>query len=746
MAQDIEARILRRVSNRVGQEMERLRAGTRRFGRQISASASILGYWELDAVEESEISTHAGILSISGWAASEDESVDVAVRLSGKLLALAVPILYRSDVAEAVGDFAARSGWSFDLEVSPSWAGEVLEVVAVTASCRRSFGRRSIRVLSTEDSGDQCESDMVAIDDGDDLLVSGVVEDVAVRDGSVDEHGSVDEPCSGAVIAGPVVEDVVVVDGGDLLVSGVVEDVAVTDGSVDEPCSGAVIAGPVVQVNGWVVIDGQAADFIEICIDEQPPIRARRCDLRPDLVDAVVAQDFGAGYSELVPIRRTAATDQITLKVRAVGRSGRIWNSTPVTFTVVQPAQPAELPKAAFARDFEVPVREPSVRPRICIFTHSLSIGGAELYLEELLLRLTAAGVADFMVICPEDGVMRTALEEVGIAVHIGSDPPADARRYVDRVAELSSVLLAWRCDVVMVNTMGQFIGVEAASALGLPSVWVIHESFGIDVFNRLLWGDRRAEMPEEVVERLRVALTTANAVIFESEATREMLQQMEPAARTRCIRYGIELDKITQYEQTHDRDAIRRAFGFSPADRVLLCIGTLTERKAQIPLVNEFATVLDEFPNAKLVLVGYVPTAYGVAVKRRVVELGIEDSVQVIDVDPDHYRWYACADILVNASDSESLPRSFLEGMAFGLPILATDIFGTAEVVSDSSTGWLFEPRCGSQLREGLRRALECSETELSEMSAQSRGASRSFDGQGYAAEYKDLFLELVR
>lgn len=705
MAQDIEARILRRVSNRVGQEMERLRTGTRRFGRQISASASILGYWELDAVEESEISTHAGILSISGWAASEDESVDVAVRLSGKLLALAVPILYRSDVAEAVGDFAARSGWSFDLEVSPSWAGEVLEVVAVTASCRRSFGRRSIRVLSTEDSGDQCESDMVAIDDGDDLLVSGVVEDVAVRDGSVDEHGS-----------------------------------------VDEPCSGAVIAGPVVQVNGWVVIDGQAADFIEICIDEQPPIRARRCDLRPDLVDAVVTQDFGAGYYELVPIRRTAATDQITLKVRAVGRSGRIWNSTPVTFTVVQPAQPAELPKAAFARDFEVPVREPSVRPRICIFTHSLSIGGAELYLEELLLRLTAAGVADFMVICPEDGVMRTALEEVGIAVHIGSDPPADARRYVDRVAELSSVLLAWRCDVVMVNTMGQFIGVEAASALGLPSVWVIHESFGIDVFNRLLWGDRRAEMPEEVVERLRVALTTANAVIFESEATREMLQQMEPAARTRCIRYGIELDKITQYEQTHDRDAIRRAFGFSPADRVLLCIGTLTERKAQIPLVNEFATVLDEFPNAKLVLVGYVPTAYGVAVKRRVVELGIEDSVQVIDVDPDHYRWYACADILVNASDSESLPRSFLEGMAFGLPILATDIFGTAEVVSDSSTGWLFEPRCGSQLREGLRRALECSETELSEMSAQSRSASRSFDGQGYAAEYKDLFLELVR
>ncbi len=740
MAQDIEAKILRRVSNRVGQEMERLRRGTRRFGRPISASASILGYWELHAVEESEISTPPGILTISGWAASEDESVDVAVRLGGKLLALAVPILYRPDVAEAVGDFAAKSGWSFDLEVSPSWAGEVLEVVAVTARSRRSFGRWTIRVLPTEDSGDQCETDVVALDGGDDLLVSGAVEDVAVRDGSVDE------PCSGAVIAEPVVEDVVVVDGGDLLVSGAVEDVAVTDGSVDEPCSGAVIAGPVVQVNGWVVIDGQAADVIEICIDDQPPIRARRCDPRPDLVDAVVAQDFGAGYYELVAIRGTSATDQITLKVRAVGRSGKIWNSTPVTFTVVQPAQPAELPKAAFTRDFEVPVREPSVRPRICIFTHSLSIGGAELYLEELLLRLTAAGVADFMVICPDDGVMRTALEEAGIAVHIGSDPPSDARRYVDRVAELSSMLLAWRCDVVMVNTMGQFIGVEAASALGLPSVWVIHESFGIDVFNRLLWGDRRAEMPEEVVERLRVALTTADAVIFESEATREMLQQMEPAARTRCIRYGIELDKITQYEQTHDRDAIRRAFGFSPADRVLLCMGTLTERKAQIPLVNEFATVLDEFPNAKLVLVGYVPTAYGIAVKRRVTELGIEDSVHVIDVDPDHYRWYACADILVNASDSESLPRTFLEGMAFGLPILATDIFGTAEVVSDGSTGWLFEPRCGSQLREGLCRALECSETELSEMSTQSRSASRSFDGQGYATEYKDLFLELVR
>ena len=58
-----------------------------------------------------------------------------------------------------------------------------------------------------------------------------------------------------------------------------------------------------------------------------------------------------------------------------------------------------------------------------------------------------------------------------------------------------------------------------------------------------------------------------------------------------------------------------------------------------------------------------------------------------------DTYPWYRAADLLVSASDIESLPRSVLEAMCFRVPVLATSIFGLPELISDGETGFLFEP-----------------------------------------------------
>lgn len=144
------------------------------------------------------------------------------------------------------------------------------------------------------------------------------------------------------------------------------------------------------------------------------------------------------------------------------------------------------------------------------------------------------------------------------------------------------------------------------------------------------------------------------------------------------------------------------------------------------------------------MVIVGWNPSEYGFAVKRWVHDLQLDDKVSIVDVDHDTYRWYHASDIVASASDVESLPRSFLEAMAFGSPIVSADVFGVSEVVLDGTNGWLFEANDGSSLIKGLTRAIGCSDSELQTMSDRCREDALGFDGRGYASEFRNLILEL--
>jgi glycosyltransferase involved in cell wall biosynthesis len=94
------------------------------------------------------------------------------------------------------------------------------------------------------------------------------------------------------------------------------------------------------------------------------------------------------------------------------------------------------------------------------------------------------------------------------------------------------------------------------------------------------------------------------------------------------------------------------------------------------------------------IVFVGSYPTSYAEAVYEMVQRCHDPARIRIEPVTTDIYRYYAIADYLVSASDLESVPRSFMEAMAFDLPIVATDAFGVRDLLQDSLTGWLTRPR----------------------------------------------------
>src|SRR6185503_19613970 len=119
----------------------------------------------------------------------------------------------------------------------------------------------------------------------------------------------------------------------------------------------------------------------------------------------------------------------------------------------------------------------------------------------------------------------------------------------------------------------------------------------------------------------------------------------------------------------------------------------------------------------------------------------------RTLPMDPEPYKWHGVSDVLVCASDLESLPRVVLEGMAFETPVLATDVFGLRELIEDGKTGYLCEARDVASLARGLRRVLSAEPAERSGVASSGSERVRSrHDPAVYADQVSGLMTGLVR
>jgi glycosyltransferase involved in cell wall biosynthesis len=120
---------------------------------------------------------------------------------------------------------------------------------------------------------------------------------------------------------------------------------------------------------------------------------------------------------------------------------------------------------------------------------------------------------------------------------------------------------------------------------------------------------------------------------------------------------------------------------------------------------VDELILLVARLTNTRLVIVGDGPLRH--ALERQAHEIGVGDRVMFVGQISrrDITRYLAQSDVFVLNSTYEGLPHVVLEAMAAGVPVVATDVGGTGEVVQHLRTGILVPPGDLNALKEWVVR-----------------------------------------
>jgi glycosyltransferase involved in cell wall biosynthesis len=112
---------------------------------------------------------------------------------------------------------------------------------------------------------------------------------------------------------------------------------------------------------------------------------------------------------------------------------------------------------------------------------------------------------------------------------------------------------------------------------------------------------------------------------------------------------------------------------------------------------------LVQSVPSARLLLVGDGPERG--AIETEIDRHQLWSNVSLLGTRRDVSRVLAAADALLLTSISEGIPLTLLEGMAAGLPVVATRVGGVAEVVVDTETGLLAPSGDDAALAAALRQ-----------------------------------------
>jgi O-antigen biosynthesis protein len=309
-------------------------------------------------------------------------------------------------------------------------------------------------------------------------------------------------------------------------------------------------------------------------------------------------------------------------------------------------------------------IRQSSEGLRILVVSHELTRSGAPLILCKLAQYLKRQN-HDVEAVCSVDGDLRQEYANSQIPVTIAPHLLQDARAAIPFLANV---------DVVICNTILTWRVIYSARAFDRPAIWLIHETeFGADLANK----------QPKIAEALRYA----TQVIFPTQKTADLYRHFFPDPdHIRSMLTGFAVDRSNLPTQ----EIIRK----KPDELHVISLATIEKRKGQDILLDAAAAMpKDVARKVHFHLVGrthidrlfYLKIAWRALWRRNIHLVGELPSEQAL-------RYLDQADIFILTSRDEALPLSIIEAMAFGKPIISTNVGGVVEIIRSGENGYVVD------------------------------------------------------
>ncbi len=322
------------------------------------------------------------------------------------------------------------------------------------------------------------------------------------------------------------------------------------------------------------------------------------------------------------------------------------------------------------------------------IITRGDAVGGASIHVRDLALAMRQRG-HDVVIFLGSTGPVTQQLEAAGIAFqplrHL--QRAIHPWRDINALGELTGALRTFQPDLVSTHTAkAGLVGRAACQRLRIPAIYTPH---GLSIGNRIspLAGPLFA-----AIERLAACWSAAIVCVCEQERQLALDHRIAPPSLLRVIHNGMP-DVGPQLLANPSQQPAR-----------ICSVARMEAPKDHVTLLNALALLQDL--QWECDLVGNGPLLG--SLQSLATSLGIAPRIHFLGYLPDPAPVLAASQLFVLSTRSEAFPRSILEAMRAGLPVVASDVGGVPEAVTDGETGLLFPPADATALSLHLRSLIE--------------------------------------
>lgn len=360
---------------------------------------------------------------------------------------------------------------------------------------------------------------------------------------------------------------------------------------------------------------------------------------------------------------------------------------------------------------------------RILLLTTGLKLGGAEQQVAALARQFVALGhsVALASLTAGSDVALPEAVTVVPLEMR---KTPLSMMR---ALWKLRALVRQWRPDILHAHMVHANLLARALVATGgmPPLVCTAHSAREGGVLRMLGYRltDHWSRLNTHVSPQGRQAMIKAGAV-----------------SPTRIVVVPNGIDTTRFCPDTALRQRARVALGLQDCSRLLINVGRLVKEKAQATLIDAFAQLEADF-DSQLLIVGDGPLRS--ALEQQIRDHKLAGRIHLTGARSDIPALLNAADLFVLSSDIEGMPLALGEALACGLPIVATDAAGVAELLAQY--GEIVPRGDPAALAAAMRRALASGRGNAKAQAARHAHVANHFSLEAVAEEWLARYASLT-